>query len=690
MKVLRLHGTLYACTPRYVSERGLDPLARFFYEVLQEDRNISRLTQSFGLPVLVIEDILAELVRKNYAMLTLHGDQGAHEIHPILNPQEPREYDDRPELVLWQDHWTGGLLPGRAVPIYGSCPAGAEVVPMPQKPNVQVEDFMTIADAVLVSLVRRIEPDCAFGDDRTWPLDRLVERRRIGGHVLYVPVGEVALFDRRIIYIEAPDIPSWMTRAWGTACQQSLGQSAADPLTMALAEQQYAAQAENRYTLNTLRDSDLAVHVNRWAQAAQDLLDHPPPVRNIDQAHEYDARHDVLRERLTSIALLRFRPAETASFVEDALRDARRIVVLVLADLDANGARRLKKLLQRRPPGPIHLCVLRGRPADERPRDAAVFDDLRAHFSGESEPSRGERLLLVATPPGLDGDAILVDGMYAWIGPPGSILSDGRQPLLQITGPQAIQPLLGLVHACISPETRGGDWVRAQSSYSGSRQHQAEAPLAEMLTAMEACHQHILVSIPDAARDERLTIGEALPELREELERAAQVLRTGLPEPLCSPLYLRDEDHSGLLAAVLRPDPAIHTHATIRIFNGTLGDPGRVETLVAMIRSVVNVQWLVELIWGTTGDPQVDHIAHQLALDLRANVPGARLVLRRQATPLHLRAVTFDHVVCIGTHEWLGRPGEAHERPTFSYVMTAPWLAHALAVFAQTIPLFRP
>jgi len=107
---VRIPGVHYRCKLRFGTTQGLDQLADFFLnQVLPSEQRLSVLFNSFGLPQRIIEDVLAELLKRNCATLdVLHG-----QIKPVADGIPGKIYDPENDrsLEIWQDDIAGGFLP---------------------------------------------------------------------------------------------------------------------------------------------------------------------------------------------------------------------------------------------------------------------------------------------------------------------------------------------------------------------------------------------------------------------------------------------------------------------------------------------------------------------------------------------------------------------------------------------------
>lgn len=71
---IQIMGVSYKCQLRFRHAHVLDRFARFLYEnVLPHEPRVETLINSFGLPRRVMEDILAELLRRNFAVLDVEN-----------------------------------------------------------------------------------------------------------------------------------------------------------------------------------------------------------------------------------------------------------------------------------------------------------------------------------------------------------------------------------------------------------------------------------------------------------------------------------------------------------------------------------------------------------------------------------------------------------------------------------------
>ncbi len=161
---LKVFGTRYRCMLRYASLKSLDSIGRFILEevIKKGQRNISRLTKSFGLTERIMEDILADLIHRNYAGL----DLASGEIIPLDQDDVPSrpEYHDRNHLVVWQDHSTGAIIPAEWITPYSN--DRQNYLSLPPIDSDYFNSFLDAPDSYLISLLIRSERSLGFGDDR--------------------------------------------------------------------------------------------------------------------------------------------------------------------------------------------------------------------------------------------------------------------------------------------------------------------------------------------------------------------------------------------------------------------------------------------------------------------------------------------------------------------------------------------
>src|SRR5262245_24912563 len=104
---VKVYGAVYMCALRYVSVKALDPLLALVHDALLDEPSIERLITLFNLPVRLIEDILAELISRNLAML----DVARGRVTRLDGARPAPAYRFRTEKSYWQDHYTGAILP---------------------------------------------------------------------------------------------------------------------------------------------------------------------------------------------------------------------------------------------------------------------------------------------------------------------------------------------------------------------------------------------------------------------------------------------------------------------------------------------------------------------------------------------------------------------------------------------------
>ncbi len=159
-RVARIEGVLYSGRVRYVSEGGLDRVAEFFLdEVLPAEPRIRELVQGFGLPPLIIQDVLGDLLRRGHASLDL--ERGEIRIAAPADADCRRIYRLGENVRVWQDLLSGRFLPERLVTKFRWRPVGAEVIPLEWDRQRPPPDF-------LEAQARVSQPRSTALTDRSW------------------------------------------------------------------------------------------------------------------------------------------------------------------------------------------------------------------------------------------------------------------------------------------------------------------------------------------------------------------------------------------------------------------------------------------------------------------------------------------------------------------------------------------
>ncbi|XXY15463.1 hypothetical protein WME88_45225 [Sorangium sp. So ce216] len=710
---IKIFGTLYSCVLRYVSVKDLDPLARFMLEAIRSEPRIEVLTRSFGLPPRLIEDILAELIRRNFAVLDVDGSRiKALDKAPILY-----EYGEGQIVEIWQDHVTGMVVPADLVRTYKES-HDAPVLKAPE--NFVPQSVLDLPDAQLIAMLVRTDPSLGLGENSDWRLDRLLHRFRIDGMPIYVPVEKVTVKEREFTFIRAPDLPMWMTRSWTVALQRAEGHAESDERLVAMLDAAGPHRLEG--IPEPLDHCRLTRHVTRWGQAALESLSQEPPPTAVYEIRTLDHRQSMLEERLFSLCRATLEaPREGAeSHLEAALAGAERVVLIALSDLGPAERQALLAAFDRSSRGAAAVHVLRGRPLDANPEDAHKLVELRKQFQ-ERSPLRLQVTVTAAQGRGFSGAMIVMDDQEAWIACHEILAS--KKPTLRLRGAETIAVLQGLLQQFVPPRAEGGSWLRLRAPIQGRSLAEARfgesgplvkdiavelaalrRRLVEAIVDPEGALQDALAPPPSAREGANATpvttllqlsskpLRQLIPALYDDLQSLISTMSEPLSAPWTATSLIEGSGHAAVpVAAVRLPDQAPGLSRLV-LMSPSLGRAATSEAMVELLLTAIDHGWMVEMLWEKSEDPARDALASEIAIKLRARIPSGRLKLRRALHRLPFSALVAGDLIVAGSYPWLDETRDVARPAPFSFALHAPWLVNELLkaiVAAELAPASR-
>ena len=285
-------GHKYHCVFQYRSRRELDRLARFFYDhVLPKERKVSVLVSSFGLPRRVIEDILADLLRRNFAVFDpIHG-----EIRRMDSVRTRKTYKEGiGEITLWYDSLTGTVLPYDCVSHLTGKPVKDAVSFVDYAANATENPaaigFDEFPDQLLINAIYKNRPELViphsprgdFSDPKDDPEDwepvSVARRRWAGAATLYLPVQEarIQLEDRTEVvpFIVDSQLRRSLTRLWSLSLLRQRNPDRSDTDAMQAAVLIAESKIESPPSLQ-IQSAQSDQSLKNWSRAFEQLLAEP-------------------------------------------------------------------------------------------------------------------------------------------------------------------------------------------------------------------------------------------------------------------------------------------------------------------------------------------------------------------------------------------------------------------------------
>lgn len=626
---LKLFGTRYRCRLRYLHVEAMDALSDFVLQVANASPQYQRievLLQSFGLPPRIMEDVLADLIRTRRALL----DVARGRIVPVGGRTGAAEYEDRRMLDVWQDHVTGAVLPASFVAPYTTMIEDAEPLGL-NSDYQEFIGFLEASDASLLSSLARVDPTLRYSLDGTWQLDRFVNRVRLNGQPIWVPLAWTTVREIDAPFVDVPEIPWWLAKAW-TAHFRREKQIA----RVEIGVERPSILDGDGATANAFQYARIRFHAGRWLDSAQEHLDLSPPPESSQEVRTFEQRFGALQARLLSLLSTTIR---TNVRLSEEVAEASSSIILAapnLASADAWGL------------------------SDAMPRSADT-----ALIHGTLEDVNAKPLHRSLSIPGWRDEFALIDGFRLLLP-----LTDagGARNVVEITGPDIGRAIDGLLrrqlgireagsllsvpYACttrddlkevrfaVDGQSVGevlGELIDFRREFVLAMQDQRLRKPSESIGGSEATVDGLVRTVDETPK---IALGESHPLLAERL----RVLR----RPLSHPLAL---NHSGFtfveqgelldlldLIVAEPPGPSDLCRIVSHVSEVSLED----EVVGTLMRGV-DLGWRFNIC--VPGDAeQVEY-----ARGLRTRLPS--LHVRFFATPTEWQAsvVTVNDVVVIGT-----------------------------------------
>jgi hypothetical protein len=269
-RMVRIEGVLYSGRVRYASVSGLDRLAEFFLErILPDEPRISVLLDGFGLPPLMIQDILGDLLRGGYASLDLKRG----EIRCAPRTEESRrDYRYGDDIVgIWQELVTGRFLPERVIARLKWRPDGAEIVRLGYDRQSLPPDFLEAPNARIIASLNGADRAFLAHPEPGWEVDAIEDRDRLGPLDIYVPIQQTVIASDHepefIEYVQADQIPRWLKMAWSRALRKSRPGARVDELGLSA-----IYPPKDAASPGLLDDCLIETHMERWIGRLSNLI----------------------------------------------------------------------------------------------------------------------------------------------------------------------------------------------------------------------------------------------------------------------------------------------------------------------------------------------------------------------------------------------------------------------------------
>lgn len=316
---IEIPGRRYQCKVRYAKDQKLDRLAAFVHRMLVIEPRIDVLIESLMLPERLVEDILADLIQGNYAVLDVRGGK----VHPVRQSEDShRRYqlDPRP-LHVWVDDTTGVYLPARLVDDE-SVSTDATALRLPTSGDADRFDFRYVPDARVIAGLLAVSPSALGVLDPESSVDGFEDKTLLGRQFLKLPVRRTAMgSDGAIEYVGSPRFPHWLCRMW-TELYRTMTSATGN------------SDANRLASGGLLDECDLVGHFESWAASVKHMASMDGGAITNEGFDEEAELRSALVQRVDDAMCSRvhfFSPGQCGHLVE-MLRAARRYLLIVLPD----------------------------------------------------------------------------------------------------------------------------------------------------------------------------------------------------------------------------------------------------------------------------------------------------------------------------------------------------------------------
>jgi hypothetical protein len=292
--LIQIPGTCYSAIPVYSTSGELDEIAWFFYErVLPREKRIECLRDLFGLPVRFIEDILAELIRKNFALLDVANGM----IIPVKEPKLKKEPRESAETKFWQDGLTGTVISLQTIPPLYLNRQGAHDIPYLHRPadGRHIPDFMDMPSTRIIAMLRMSSRQMVFHRE-FGNLDSIIARKKANPCPLFLPVRYAEIDGIPFRFLNAPELPELLIRHWSWELnRQTLCMSPILSL-------QTSFTGDTRSSFLDL--CSLTAAMGKWTQSVQEVAEAESASQFHSKIRQYHSMRDSLLQMMDSLAEL--------------------------------------------------------------------------------------------------------------------------------------------------------------------------------------------------------------------------------------------------------------------------------------------------------------------------------------------------------------------------------------------------
>ena len=343
-RFIRVRGMKYRCTLRYAEDDRLSHLASFFYdEVLPVEKNIDQIISSFGLPPRVIEDVLVELIRKNYASLKLTKGQ----IEPAPTDLVKRKYVDVSKdqvIEVWQDESSGGLIPMDMLGTqYSIIPETELIFHLNRSADSDHRSFRQMEGARIKAGLRAADRNIIESPYDNMSLDSIVNKEKIAPHDIYVEIKQFSISEKgkstKLEVIYAPSLPWWFAKAWTSIYRRQTGEETISDAQLMLTQ----AEGSQNNLQGSFRDSIAELKIMRWQTAWNKVISRNPPI--LDNREETIRSHLSARLNACNRSSVKFESAKGACHLVDLASTATHPLLLV-GKLDLGSVKQIIQTLR--------------------------------------------------------------------------------------------------------------------------------------------------------------------------------------------------------------------------------------------------------------------------------------------------------------------------------------------------------
>jgi hypothetical protein len=539
-------------------------------------------------------------------------------------------------------------------------------------PALQYDDFpgfLDAADAHLISFLVRAEPALRYASGGDWRLDRLVHRTRLGSQSAFFPMKAVPIGELESLYVEAPGIPAWVTRAWMAAFLRSRASKA----RVFASAPTVSSEVLDGVQLNPLQHAQLQLHVGRWAESAREQFASGSPPRSLHDMRGLEQLQGVLQERLLSLAYVELRRGNETN-LKYALRKAKRSIFFVLTTVTDSFIEQLCDAVRDLPELP-EVQILHAVSAFAPAAEIATRLGTMLQMAGIQTISLNR----------ISGNYVLVDADTVLLATAPVLTSN--QPAFVLNGHDVGAAVLGLVQSlnidggrfswADRDERTGAEGALSATRFGGEEGSSVKEILGELRElrrqVIMAMHERRLEdrSASDASRSQsittdgrarleneapRIALNESHPSLVRFFESILGKLKARLTDGYSPFTYVDgSEQHEILPWFVSEPPSGLDDH--LRIIS-EIGEGIDVETIRDSFRSIVAAGWRI-----TVFHPN-DDLTNKRAHDLHSSLPDGGITFQGIG-PLSCGVVSANDLLICGTYHVLRDCIGSNARSTF-------------------------